>query len=147
MKSFSAKFSKPATTTIAAFMVFWLSGVLFLLCCGMMPAQATDAEFCPLAKKGQSHCDKAVKGSDTDLPAVSKQSDNLNFDCCGFLPAVFDKTRKVEKNQQIALPSAKIKVDLPKFLPVENNFEVSTDYHSPVLKQHKIFIKNCIFRI
>jgi hypothetical protein len=142
MKNFSAK---SATKSIAAFMVFWLSGVLFLLCCGTMQAQAAEKEFCPLAAKGKSHCDKAKK--DNDLPSVSKKSDNLNFECCGFLPAVFDKTRKIEKNQQIALPVAKIKVDLAKFSLVENNFEASADYRPPVLKQEKIFIKNCIFRI
>lgn len=145
MKSLSAKFSKPATTTIAAFMVFWLSGVLFLLCCGTMQAQASNTEFCPLAAKGQSHCNKGKIKS--DLPAVSKHSGNQFLDCCGFLPAVFDKTRKIEKNQQIALPAAKIKVDLPKFSFAENNFQIAADYHLPVLRQEKIFIKNCIFRI
>jgi hypothetical protein len=143
MKNLSAK---SATKTIAAFMVFWLSGVLFLFCCGTMQAQARDAEFCPLAQKGQSHCNKAKSGV-SDFSTVSKQSDNLNFDCCGFLPAVFDKTRKIEKNQQAALPVAKVKVDLPKFSFTENNFEATADYRSPVLKQGKIFIKNCIFRI
>jgi hypothetical protein len=142
MKNLSAK---SATKSIAAFMVFWLSGILFLLCCGTMQAQAKDAEFCPLAAKGKSHCDKAKK--DNDLPVVSKQSDNLNFDCCGFLPAVFDKTRKIEKNQQIALPVAKIKVDSPIFSLVENNFEVAAGYRPPILRQERIFIKNCIFRI
>jgi len=127
-------------------MVFWLSGVLFLFCCGTMQAQARDAEFCPLAKKGQSHCHKAKSGN-ADLPNFSKQSDNLNFDCCGFLPAVFDKTRKIEKNQQVALPVAKIKVDLPKLFFVKNDFETVANYRPLVLSQNKIFIKNCIFRI
>jgi hypothetical protein len=143
MKSFSAK---SATKPIAAFMVFWLSGVLFLFCCGTMQAQARGAEFCPLAAKGQSHCNKAKSGN-ADLPNFSKQSDNLNFDCCGFLPAVFDKTRKIEKNQQIALPVAKVKVDSPKLFLVKHDFETVANYRPLVLNQNKIFIKNCIFRI
>jgi hypothetical protein len=135
---------KHTTKTIAAFMVFWLSGVLFLFCCGTMQAQ--DAEFCPLAAKGQSHCDKAAKKDDRK-PSVSKQTDNLNFDCCGFLPAVFDKTRKIEKTQQTAPPVAKIKVDSPRFSLVENDFQAAANYRAAVLNQNKIFIKNCVFRI
>ncbi len=140
MKSLSAK---SLTKTIAAFMVFWLSGVLFLFCCGTMQAQ--NKEFCPLAAKGQSHCDKA-KGTSA-APVVSKQTGDQNLDCCGFLPAVFDKTRKIEKTEQTAPPVAKIKVDAPRFLPVENNFEAATNYRAAILNQNKIFIKNCVFRI
>jgi hypothetical protein len=142
MNSLSAK---SATKTIAAFMVFWLSGVLFLLCCGTMQSMAAKSEFCPLAAKGQSHCDKgAVKN---DSPVVSKITQSQTLDCCGFLPAVFDKTRKIEKNQQTTQPADKIKVDLPGFSYVENSFETVADYHSPFLAQKKIFLKNCIFRI
>lgn len=143
MKRLSAKFSRPLTKTIAAFMVFWLSGVLFLLCCGTMTAQASEKEFCPLAGKGQSHCDKAKAVS----PTFTKDSDNLKLDCCGFLPAVFDKTRKLEKIAQIAQPADKIKVDLPIFAATENSFPITANYHPPVLRHEKIFIKNCIFRI
>ena len=128
---------------LAAFMVFWLSGVLFFFCCGTMKAQT--AEFCPLAAKGQSHCDKAKKTS--GAPVVSKQTGDSNLDCCGFLPAVFDKTRKIEKTQQAAPPVAKIKVDSPGFLLVENDFEAATNYRAAIFKQNKIFIKNCVFRI
>ncbi|HEY0428179.1 MAG TPA: hypothetical protein VGC76_10390 [Pyrinomonadaceae bacterium] len=138
-------FAKSAVKPIAAFMVFWLSGVLFLVCCGTISAQAKNADFCPLAAKGKSHCNKAK--SETIAPNFSKLSESSNLDCCGFLPAVFDKTRKIEKNRQIALPAAKIKVDLPKFSFVKIDFEVSAAYCSTVLNQNKIFIKNCIFRI
>lgn len=137
-------FAKTATHAIAAFMVFWLSGVLFLLCCGTMQGQA-ESEFCPLAAKGRSHCDRAKK--DSGLPSFSKESGNLKMDCCGFLPAVFDKTRKIEKIEQVAQPADKIKVDLPKFSFTKNEFRVVADYNPPVSKWEKIFIKNCVFRI
>lgn len=126
-------------------MVFWLSGVLFLLCCGEMQARASDKEFCPLAAKGQNHCDKSKTKS--DLPTISKESSGQMSDCCGFLPAVFDKTRKIEKNQQATQPVDKIKVDLPRFSLAGNDFETVSDYRSPLINQNKIFIKNCIFRI
>jgi len=126
-------------------MIFWLSGVLFLFCCGTMEARAADAELCPLAAKGGSHCNKSKK--ENGAPVVSKRSGDSNFECCGFLPAVFDKTRKIEKIQKIAQPAAKIKVELPEFSIVENNFGLVPDYRPPPLKQYKVFIKNCVFRI
>jgi hypothetical protein len=142
MNSLSAK---SATKTIAAFMVFWLSGVLFLLCCGAMQSMAAESDFCPLAAKGQSHCDKSKVKNDS--PVISKITQSQTLDCCGFLPAVFDKTRKTEKIQQASQPVDKIKVDLPRFSFAQNTFETAADYHSPFLAQEKIFIKNCIFRI
>lgn len=142
MNNLPAKF---AAKPIAAFMVFWLSGVLFLLCCGEMRARTSDKEFCPLAAKGQSHCDKGAVKSDS--PIFSKISESQTLDCCGFLPAVFDKTRKGENIQQSAQPADKIKVDSPRFSYVENSFEAVADYHSPFLAREKIFIKNCVFRI
>lgn len=100
-------------------------------------------EFCPLAK-GKSHCDK----SKTDNAAFSlKQTENEIFDCCGFLPAVFDKARKIEKNLQTANIGDKVKVERPHFLPVVNNFEIAGVYCSPIYNRERIFIKNCVFRI
>jgi hypothetical protein len=144
MNSFSAKFGKPARNTIAAFMMFWLSGVLFLFCCGTMPTQAAEVEFCPLRKAG-NHCDKTK--AENDSPIFSKETSNQKFDCCGFLPAVFDKTRKIEQVEQIAPLAAKIKTASPRFFLIKSDFERFTDYYSPVLNQEKIFVKNCIFRI
>lgn len=137
--------AKSLTKTIAAFMVFWLSGVLFLLCCGTMQTMAAKSDFCPLAAKGQNHCDKSKVKNDSAV--VSKITRSQTLDCCGFLPAVFDKTRKIENIQQATQPVDKIKIDLPKFSFVENSFETAADYHSPFIAQKKIFIKNCIFRI
>jgi hypothetical protein len=136
MKNLSGK---SARNVLAAFMILWLSGFLFLFC-----PQMTAKEFCPLAK-GKSHCDKAK--AENDSPLVSRESGSYSFDCCGFLPAVFDKSRKVEKNQKTAHPVAKIKVDLPKFVFTEKDFAVSGSYNSASFSQNKIFIKNCVFRI
>ena len=110
----------------------------------MPKAQAAEGEFCPL-NKGQNHCNKAK--SNNDSPTISKQSNNQKFDCCGFLPVVFDKARKIEKIQKAAQAASIIKVDLPRFSFVGNDFEIPEIYHSPVLHQDKIFIKNCVFRI
>src|SRR6185503_10406274 len=97
--------TKPFTKTIAGFLTLWLSGVLFLFC-GQMSAMEP-AEFCPFGK-GKSHCDKAK--AENDSPLVSKESSGQKLDCCGFLPAVFDKNRKVEKGQKLSQPAGKVKV-------------------------------------
>jgi hypothetical protein len=133
---------KSARNVLAGFMILWLSGFLFLFC-PQMPAM-TAKEFCPLGK-GKSHCDKAK--AENDSPLVSKESGYQSFDCCGFLPAVFDKTRKVEKNRQTIKLVDKVKVDLPKFAFTKNDFVVSESYHSALFSQNKIFIQNCVFRI
>jgi hypothetical protein len=133
---------KPAKNVLAAFMILWLSGFLFLFC-PQMPAM-TAKEFCPLAK-GKSHCDKAK--AENDSPLVSNETGTYSLDCCGFLPAVFDKTRKLEKSRQIEKIVDKIKIDLPKFFSAENDFAVSINYHPRVSRQSKIFIQNCVFRI
>ena len=127
---------------MSGLLALWLSGLVLLFCCGMMEAPAT-AEFCPLAKAG-SHCDKAK--TQTNSPTFSSES-NLRFDCCGFLPAVFDKVRKLEKNQQTAQVPDKLKINLPRFSFAERDFQTAEIYQSPDFNQEKIFIKNCVFRI
>jgi hypothetical protein len=134
-----------ARNALAGFLVFWLSGVLFLVCCGTTKTQAAEMQFCPLAAKGKSHCHKTKSVS--DLPNVSALTETQNFDCCGFLPAVFDKTRKIEKTQHAAKLVDKVKIDSPKFIFDGKDFESFAYYQPFVSNQTKIFIKNCIFRI
>lgn len=133
---------KKMQKTMSGLLAVWLSGFVFLLCCGMMETPA-NAEICPLAKAG-NHCNKAK--TETNSPTFSIQSD-LKFDCCGFLPAVFDKARKLEKIQQPAQIPDKLKIDLPQFSFAESDFQTTENYHPPDFNQEKIFIKNCVFRI
>jgi len=127
---------------VSSLLIVWLSGFVLLFCCGMMEVQAK-TEFCPLAK-AKSHCDK----SKTDDSATSLNlSENETFDCCGFLPAVFDKARKIEKDPQTANIADKVKVERLRFSPVANSFEIAGIYRSPIYDREKIFIRNCVFRI
>ena len=103
-------------------------------------------EFCPLAK-AKSHCNKSEKSKTDDSAILLEQSDNKKYDCCGFLPAVFDKARKIEKNPQAANVTSKVKVERPQFSGVVNDFEIAAVYHSPNKNREKLFIKNCVFRI
>ncbi len=124
-------------------MAFWLTGLVFIFCCGAM--QTSDAkEFCPLAKAG-SHCDK-MKADDAS-PKFSGETESANFDCCAFLPALFDKARKLEKFQETAQVSANLKIELPQFSLAQNDFQPTEIYQPPIFHSSKIFIKNCVFRI
>ncbi|HEY0656948.1 MAG TPA: hypothetical protein VGD05_00660 [Pyrinomonadaceae bacterium] len=146
MKSFFSR--QNPQRLVSSLLVVWLSGFVLLFCCGAMEVQAK-TDFCPLAK-AKSHCDKSkeTKKADTGDSAIYlNKSENEKFDCCGFLPAVFDKARKVEKNPQTANVAGKVKVERPRFFLVANSFEIAEIYHAPILYQEKTFIKNCVFRI
>lgn len=130
---------------VSGLLVVWLSGFVFLFCCGAMEVQAK-TEFCPLAK-AKSHCDKSKKAKTDDSTVLLKQPENEEYDCCGFLPAIFDKARKIESNLQTASIADKVKIESPRFSPVVNGFEIAGIYHAPIYNREKIFIRNCVFRI
>ena len=131
-------------TTLAGFMAVWLSGVVFLICCGTMSGTAIDAEFCPLTAKS-AHCDKA-EAVDSSAPVVERtQSETV--DCCAFLPILFDKNRKLERTEQLesisnqplavrsfTSPTVIRRPDRVAFTPYLSN-------------RQNTFVKNCVFRI
>jgi hypothetical protein len=92
------QFRKNCRKTLAGFMSLWLSGVALLLFC-QLPARAAGSDFCPLARASKGHCDHAAKTTKSKL--ISQRTSEA-FDCCGFIPAMFDKTRKVERHKQPA---------------------------------------------
>jgi hypothetical protein len=86
-----------AIRSTAGFMTVWLSGVMFLFCCAEMNSAAPPAESDHPAQLS-SHCDKApVEHAPGD---VASSSEETCFDCCGFIPLVFDKARKIERDQK-----------------------------------------------
>jgi hypothetical protein len=140
MNSFFARQKTQKITS--SLLAVWLSGFVLLFCCAAMEARA-ETEFCPLAK-AKSHCDKTDKTKTGDF--VSLSGAGLNFECCGFLPAVFDKTRKIEKVPQI-VSTDRVKIEAPRFSTLERNYEVAAFYRPPEFNRKKVFIKNCVFRI
>lgn len=128
---------------LSSLLTVWLSGFVLLFCCGVMEARA-EADVCPLTK-AKSHCDKTAQAK-TDAPIFSADSD-LRFDCCGFLPAVFDKARKIEKNQQTASIAERVKIERPLFSFVKDDSPGANFYRPPPFQQKKIFIANRVFRI
>ena len=130
--------------TFAGFMAIWLSGVVFLICCHAQKANAAEMEFCPLAKSGV-HCNK----SDQNIESLklTKQSGESGMDCCAFIPALFDKTRKIDNDQQTAAVAPVLSVITPKLVSVAANFAPARPYLSAVLQKNSTFLKNRTFRI
>lgn len=92
-----------ARRALAATMAVWLSGLVFLFCCEKLYAKTAPASKCPLERLSK-HCDKTNK---KDLVRVTSESSDRGCEnCCVFLPAVFDKARKIESAQnQQAVPA------------------------------------------
>ena len=127
----------------AGFMAVWLSGVVFLLCCERINGAPDSVEFCPLAKKS-AHCDKAAK-VDPANPTVSTGFNSVG--CCDFLPAIFDKVRKIERAQkQIAITPEVVTPAANEFAAVDHT-PIFTAYRSRNEAHQKLFIQNCMFRI
>ncbi len=140
-----AKFSQRSIKqTVAGSLIIWLSGIVFLLCCEMPGAQASNVESCPLAKT--EHCSKQSSveiNSDFALLQTTRPA----FDCCNFLSLVFDKTRKIEKAQKTVTAQTNVKVFQPVFSVLNRQFPASKNFHSFVINRENIHIKNCVFRI
>lgn len=128
-----------------------MSGIVFLLCCGTVTnsGAAIAVESCPLAKMGD--CDKAA-GKDSPPAKEILQPGDLAIDgfalnCCAFLPQIFDKVRKVEKNPQIADVPQRVSVDSPAFLPIKGRQKSFFEYCPPLLSRQGAYLKNRVFRI
>jgi hypothetical protein len=83
-----------------------LSGFVFLFCCVAMfggPMWEASSSMDSMS----DHCKKAMAAKS------AKESDNgfelrgaERFDCCGFLPAVFDKNRKIDRIDKVETVSS-----------------------------------------
>jgi len=140
-----AKILQQNTKRVAAVLLsVWLSGVVFLFCCEMPNAQASEAESCPLRKT--SHCDK--KPSDETVSRyASFETENKTIDCCRVASQVFDKARKLETNQQSAEAATVIKLSPPNFSFRKTNLQSSTAYQSVVRNRGSTYLRNRVFRI
>ena len=131
---------------IAASLVFWMSGVLFLFCCDSMKAQAAEtAESCPLAKT--EHCSKQSKAETASADFVVIEPQPQTLDCCRFIPPIFDKTVKTEKIQKVEAALSTVKILQPKFSVVKSAFPAAKNFRSVVLNRENTHLKNCVFRI
>jgi hypothetical protein len=128
---------------VASLLAVWLSGAVFLFCCEMPKAKASEVESCPLKKA--SHCDKIATG-ETVSPVASLAAENHTIDCCRFPSQVFDKARKLETNQQPAETPAIVKVQSPEFVRFKTKSQSPNFYHSVIRNRGSTFLYNCVFR-
>ncbi len=128
----------------AILLIFWLSGVVFLFCCEMSKAKASETENCPLSKT--SHCNNKLN-DETVSQLASFQTENHTIDCCLFPSQVFDKARKLETNQPTATLTAVVKAPTAKFFFVKHESGSPKVYHSLILNRGSTRLKNCVFRI
>lgn len=130
--------------SIAGFMAVWFSGALFLLCCANMDARASEKQSCPLAKKS-SHCDKAKR--DASATRFTGTSSARLVDCCGFLPAIFDKNSKIEPVQEpIAGPTGTVVPTVVR-TPLLSYSSSPAAFPARLDDRQGVFILNCVFRI
>jgi hypothetical protein len=130
---------------IAALLAVWLSGVVFLFCCEMPNAQASEAESCPLRKT--SHCDKKLI-DETASQFDSFETENESINCCRFMSQVFDKARKLETNQQPSDIATTVVVVLPpKFSFLKINSPSFIAYQSAIHNRGSTYLRNRVFRI
>lgn len=128
---------------IAGLLAVWMSGAVFLFCCEMPEARASEGDSCPLSKT--SHCDKSSNIDDFQLASIQKQAQTL--DCCRLLPNILDKAQTIEKIQRIAPVAAIVKVSPPQFSFVKQEFNSFKVFSSRILNRGSTFLINCVFRI
>lgn len=144
MKAGSHPQNSATKRIFAGLLAVWLSGVVFLLCCGMPKSQAAEVESCPLAKKG--HCAKS-SGDENALRFEIVQNADSSFDCCGFLPQVFDKVRKAERNQEVSELPVKLEVSSLSFGFIRIQPSTFYGYRPQPLNRSGTYLKNRVFRI
>lgn len=131
-------------TALAGLLVVWLSGIVFLVCCERFGVEASAAESCPMAAMAGHTSDAEHEEVKRDF---AERSEKDCMDCCGFLAAVFDKSRKLERAQKQAAVAS---------VPTTINFRVPGDPAGPetiraiytrLPDKQRTFIKNRVLRI
>ena len=136
-------FGQNTKKIVAASLIFWMSGILFLFCCETAKVEA-QAESCPLAKA--HHCSKQISSGGVS-PFASVQPEQQAFDCCQFLPHIFDKARKIEKMQKVELAAASTTVLQTTFSVAIHQFPARKTFHPVLISWENTHLKNCVFRI
>ena len=138
------QFKKYSRKGLAGFMSIWLSGIALLFFC-QLPARANGVDSCPLARVSKGHCDHAGSAEKSKSESFS-QSTAQAFDCCSFIPAVFDKTRKIDRHPHPAGIGEKTVPLRLKIRPARRSWPKSVQA-SNLPAPGRIFIKNHALRI
>ena len=144
MKIGRAKFKSILPKTVSAFLVFWLSSVLVLVCCGshLFTASAMKMdESCPM-QKGHECCKK-----NKDAKSVS-ETEKDKAECCAFKP-----TRTLSADlQNVKITKQAVAVTLKQEIPkpvyfIQTSYQTPNVYHSAIRNRGSTYLQNCVFRI
>jgi hypothetical protein len=128
---------------LSGFMALWLSGFVFLFCCYASSGVKHVTEFCPM-HTASHHCDGGIEQNDPST-AVDRV-DGVCFHCCGYLPAVFDKARKVDQPAPLIAPEEVVAV-ARLFTPRPTRTPLVNTYRARLADKSRTFISTQVFRI
>jgi len=129
--------------SLSGFMALWLSGVVFLFCCDANSAVTHVTEFCPM-HTASHHCDGMMQ-QDEGSSTVGRL-EGVCFGCCGYLPAVFDKARKVDQPAPVTAPE-RVAVTPRRITPRPIRAPLAPAYRARLADKSRTFISTQVFRI
>lgn len=136
-----------ARKTLAGFMALWLSGFVFLFCAIAMYGEPVNAESASMDGMSE-HCKKAMAArSANNASDVVERAAGDNVDCCGFLPAAFDRNRKLERSEKAQVVSTQPTAVRFDAAPVVNQRPTFVRFTPHIPDRQYTFIKNRVFRI
>ena len=131
---------------LAGLLSLWLSGVVLLVGCQSSMA-AAGPESCPMARKARMshHCPKSLP-EDPSRESITRSAPT--YECCAFLPLVFDKARKVEPIQKVAFTQGVDRtIVIAPPIPKPGRGWQTGMYRARLPDRQGAFIKNRVLRI
>ena len=144
MKAKRTKFNQILLKSASAFLAFWLSSVLVLVCCGShlwtVSAMEMD-ESCPMSK-GHDCCQK-----NKDAKTLSEKEKG-KADCCVYKPTrtLSADLQTVKITKQTQAETEKIETPKPVYF-IKNSYTPTKVYHSAIRNRGSTYLQNCVFRI
>lgn len=139
MNSKRTKLKSILPKAISAFLVFWLSSVLVVICCGIMTPEVSASEDIP-------ECHKKHQ-TDNDKNKIS-ESESEKDDCCVFKPVKtlsYDLQKQQEVEQSLAI-TEKFVTPKPVYF-TKQTYNSPAIYHSAIRNRGSTYLINCNFRI
>ena len=129
--------------TLSGFMALWLSGFVFIFCCYANSTVKLMTESCPM-HTASHHCDGDM--GQTDASNTVGHIEGVCFDCCGYLPAVFDKARKVDQPAPVTAPE-RVAATPRLITPRPTRASLAPAYRARLADKSRTFISTQVFRI
>lgn len=138
MKTNQSRLKQILPKAISAFLVFWLSSVLVLICCVVMPVDVSAADDVPACHKFNNAEDDSDKISETEKEEA---------DCCIFKPTktLSSDLQKQQNVKQISAVTEKITLPTPVYF-VKQSYKTPSVYHSAIRNRGSTHLIICNFR-